>query len=42
MLGLKSMKTAYATVKGIEVMRALHKGQADHFTLVIPWARCVW
>ena len=26
MLGFKSMKTAYATIKGIEVMRALRKG----------------
>ncbi|HEE8260393.1 TPA: IS6 family transposase, partial [Acinetobacter baumannii] len=25
-LGFKSMKTAYATIKGIEVMRALRKG----------------
>ncbi|CNK66288.1 Uncharacterised protein [Yersinia pseudotuberculosis] len=28
MLGFKSIKTAYATIKGIEVMRALRKGQA--------------
>lgn len=28
MLGFKSLKTAYATIKGIEVMRALRKGQA--------------
>ena len=27
--GFKSMKTAYATIKGFEVMRALHKGQAQ-------------
>ena len=27
-LGFKSMKTAYATLKGFEVMRALKKGQA--------------
>ncbi|MGT5705924.1 hypothetical protein ACRW29_26380, partial [Escherichia coli] len=27
----KSMKTAYATIKGIEVMRALRKGQASAF-----------
>ena len=27
-LGFKSMKTAYATIKGIEVMRALRKGQS--------------
>ncbi|MFI3601214.1 hypothetical protein U2191_29195, partial [Klebsiella quasipneumoniae] len=26
----KSMKTAYATIKGIEVMRALRKGQAPN------------
>ncbi|CDI28316.1 transposase, IS6 family protein, partial (plasmid) [Acinetobacter nosocomialis 28F] len=25
------MKTAYATIKGIEVMRALRKGQASSF-----------
>ena len=30
-LGFKSMKTAYATIKGIEVMRALRKGQAASF-----------
>ncbi|MGE4686820.1 IS110 family transposase [Yersinia enterocolitica] len=30
-LGFKSMKTAYATIKGIEAMRALGKGQAE------PW-----
>ena len=29
LLGFKSMKTAYATIKGIEVMRALRKGQAS-------------
>ncbi|MCQ5420743.1 hypothetical protein PGO67_25195, partial [Klebsiella aerogenes] len=29
-LGFKSMKTAYATIKGIEVMRALRKGQGEH------------
>ena len=28
-LGFKSMKTAYATLKGFEVMHALKKGQAD-------------
>ncbi len=27
-LGFKSMKTAYATLKGFEVMHALRKGQA--------------
>ncbi|CNF39819.1 Uncharacterised protein [Yersinia similis] len=31
MLGFKSIKTAYATIKGIEVMHALRKGQAK------PW-----
>ncbi|MDE9637084.1 transposase, partial [Citrobacter freundii] len=30
-LGFKSMKTVYATIKGIEVMRALRKGQASAF-----------
>jgi len=30
-LGFKTMKTAYATLKGFEVMRALRKGQAT------PW-----
>ncbi len=30
-LGFKSMKTAYATIKGVEVMRALSKGQASVF-----------
>ena len=30
-LGFKTMKTAYATIKGFEVMRALKKGQAR------PW-----
>ena len=30
-LGFKSMKTAYATIKGIEEMRALRKGQAESF-----------
>ncbi len=30
-LGFKSMKTAYATIKGIEVMRALRKGRASAF-----------
>lgn len=30
-LGFKSMKTAYATIKGIKVMRALRKGQASPF-----------
>jgi len=31
--GFKSMKTAYATIKGFEVMRALRKGQATSFNL---------
>lgn len=30
-LGFKSIKKAYATINGIEVMPALHKGQAEHF-----------
>ena len=30
-LGFKSMKTAYATIKGIEVMRALRKGRTSAF-----------
>ncbi|PHM51789.1 integrase [Xenorhabdus hominickii] len=30
-LGFKSIKTAHATIKGIEVMRALRKGQAESF-----------
>ena len=29
--GFKSMETATATIKGIEVMRALRKGQASAF-----------
>ena len=33
MRGFKSMKTAYATIKGFEVMRALRKGQAAIFNL---------
>jgi transposase-like protein len=31
--GFKSLKTAYATIKGFEVMRALRKGQATIFDL---------
>lgn len=31
--GFKTLKTAYATIKGFEVMRALRKGQAAIFTL---------
>jgi IS6 family transposase len=34
------MKTAYATIKGIEVMRALRKGQASAFYYGDPWAKC--
>lgn len=30
-LGFKSIKTAHATIKGIEVLRALRKGQVEHF-----------
>jgi IS6 family transposase len=32
-LGLKSMKTAYATIKGFELMHALRKGQAKLWML---------
>ena len=32
-LGFKSMKTAYATLKGFEVMRMFRKGQFD------PWLK---
>ena len=31
--GFKTLKTAYATIKGFEVMRALRKGQAQVFAL---------
>lgn len=31
MLGFESMKTAYATIKGVKVMRILRKGQALAF-----------
>jgi hypothetical protein len=31
--GFKILKTAYATIKGFEVMRALRKGQAGAFNL---------
>ena len=31
--GFKALKTAYATIKGFEVMRALRKGQARFFNL---------
>ncbi|KEY40044.1 transposase (plasmid) [Pantoea agglomerans] len=30
-LGFKSMKTAYATIRGIEVMWALREEQAENF-----------
>ena len=33
MRGFKTLKTAYATIKGFEVMRALRKGQAGIFAL---------
>ena len=31
--GFKTLKTAYATIKGFEVMRALRKGQAGAFNV---------
>ena len=31
--GFKTLKTAYATIKGFEVMRALRKGQAGLFAI---------
>ena len=31
--GFKTLKTAYATIKGFEVMRALRKGQSGNFAL---------
>ena len=33
MHGFKSMKTAYATIKGFEVMQAPRKGQAAMFSI---------
>ena len=33
--GFKTLKTAYATSKGFEVMRALRKGQAEIFALQV-------
>ncbi len=33
MRGFKTLKTAYATIMGFEVMRALRKGQASIFNL---------
>lgn len=35
-LEFKSMKTAYATIRGIEVMRALRKGQAGSLYFGYP------
>ena len=34
--GFKTLKTAYATIKGFEVMRALRKGQALGYSLSRP------
>ena len=31
--GFKTLKTAYATIKGFEVMRALRKGQAAAYNI---------
>jgi hypothetical protein len=31
--GFKTLKTAYATIRGFDVMRALRKGQASTFNL---------
>ena len=33
MRGFKALKTAYATIKGCEVMRTRHKGQAHAFNM---------
>ena len=33
MRGFKTLKTAYAAIKGFEVMRALRKGQARGFNI---------
>ncbi len=33
MRGFKTMKTAYATIKGFKVMRALRKGQGRAYNL---------
>ena len=44
MRGFKTLKTAYATIKGFEAMRALRKGQAGLFALqdgIIGEARLV-
>lgn len=42
--GFKSMKTAYTTIKGIEVMRALRKGLVSAFYYGDPpgGERCAW
>ncbi|AJJ70057.1 DDE-type integrase/transposase/recombinase [Yersinia pseudotuberculosis] len=40
MLGFKSIKTAYATIKGIEVMHALRKGQAKPGYRSRPSSNC--
>jgi transposase-like protein len=32
--GFKTLKTAYATIKGVEGMRALRKGQASSFNII--------
>lgn len=36
MRGFKSITTAYATIRGVEVMRALRKGQAKSWTMLQP------
>ena len=39
--GFKSMKTAYATIKGFEVMHALRKGQAAISSMAAAsWEKC--
>ncbi len=41
--GFKNLKTAYATTKGFEVMRALKKGQAKFSSSkTASWEKCVW
>jgi len=41
--GFKTLRTAYATIKGFEVMRALRKGQAAIFNLTgdVPGEACI-
>ena len=39
---MKSWETAYATIKGIEVMRALRKGPVSAFYYGDPRAKCAW